>query len=134
MPYYRLFYHFVWATKKRAPLITETKRESLYAAISAKVKEFKGVVHAINGTVDHVHLLVTLPPTLPLARFIGQVKGSSSHFASRLTKEGEPFAWQDEYGVVSLSESQLPAVVRYVHSQQQHHAANTLNPELETYK
>jgi putative transposase len=132
MPYSRLFYHFVWATKERAPLITEDNRESLYAVISAKVEEFKGVVHAINGTADHVHLVVTLPPTLSLARFIGQVKGSSSHLASRLAKDGGAFTWQSEYGVVSLSESYLPTVVRYVHLQQQHHAANTLNRALET--
>ena len=132
MPYYRLFYHFVWATKERALLITETNCQSLYAAIAAKVKELKGVVHAINGTMDHVHLVVTLPPSLPLSQFIGQVKGSSSRLASQPAKDGEVFAWQNEYGVMSLSESHLPTVVRYVHLQKQHHAANTLNPVLET--
>ncbi len=63
MPYCRLFYHFVWATKDRLPLITESNRDPLYAAIAAKVKELKGTTYALNGMDDHVHLVATVPPT-----------------------------------------------------------------------
>jgi putative transposase len=132
MPYCRLFYHFVWATKGRLSLIAEANRESLYAAIAAKVRELKGTVYALNGTADHVHLVATVPPSLPLATFIGQIKGNSSHVASRLSNGRTPFAWQTEYGVISVSESHLPTVVRYVRLQQQHHAADTLNQRLES--
>jgi len=131
MSYYRLFYHFAWATKKRQPLITEDNHELIYAAIKAKVEELKGIVHALNGMPDHVHLVVTVPPSLPLTMFIGQVKGSSSHLASHLRNNDIAFAWQTEYGVVSISESHIPLVIRYVSLQQQHHAARTLNRGLE---
>jgi putative transposase len=130
MPYCRLFYHFVWATKERLLLITEFNRELLYTTITAKVKELKGFVHALNGTADHVHLVATVPPNLPLATFIGQVKGSSSHAVSRLGDDRPGFAWQAEYGVVSVSEAHLPVVVRYVRLQEKHHAANRLNQTL----
>jgi putative transposase len=132
MPYCRLFYHFVWATKERLLLVTEFNREPLYAAIGAKVKELKGIVYALNGTDDHVHLVATVPPSLPLATFIGQIKGSSSHVASRLSNDSATFAWQAEYGAVSVSESHLPTVVHYVRSQQHRHAENTLNQKLES--
>ena len=131
MPYWRLFYHFIWATRERLPLITEAVREPLYAVLHAKVKELKGTTHALNGMTDHVHLVATVPPNVPLATFIGQIKGSSSHLASRLRAESATFAWQAEYGVVSVSEAHLPAVVRYVRLQQRHHEANTLNQILE---
>jgi putative transposase len=134
MPYCRLFYHFVWATKERLSLITDTNREPIFAAIAAKVDELKGMVYALNGMPDHVHLVTTIPPHLPLATFIGQIKGSSSHLASRLGGDSTVFAWQAEYGVVSVSESHLPIVVRYVNFQQQHHSAHTLNRALESCK
>ena len=133
MPFSRLFYHVVWATKERLPLINASNREPLYADIHAKVQQLKGIVHALNGMADHVHLVVTVPPNLSLATFIGQVKGRSSHLASRLGNPASAFAWQAEYGVVSVSESHLPIVVRYVQRQHQHHAEKTLNATLENY-
>jgi len=69
---------------------------------------------------------------LPLATFVGQIKGNSSHVASRLSNGSVTFAWQAEYGAVSVSESHLPAVVRYVRLQQRHHTVNTLNQKLES--
>ncbi len=133
MPYFRLFYHFVWATHERLPLITAANREPIHKCIAAKAQELGGIVHALNSLPDHVHLVVTVPPKVALATFIGQVKGSSSHLASRLKERAhpEPFAWQAEYGVLSISERHLPVVVRYVQNQQKHHAERTLNTRLE---
>jgi len=129
MPYSRLFYHFIWATKNRLPLITDENQPSIYAAIRAKATDLGGISHALNGLSDHVHLVVTVPPKISLAEFIGQVKGNSSHLAGRLNNE--PFAWQAEYGVLSVSESHLSVVVKYVVEQQQRHAQNKLNEQLE---
>jgi len=129
MPYSRLFYHFVWATHQRLPLITPHLRDSLYAAIRAKVKALGGITHALNGMPDHVHLVVTVPPNIALATFIGQVKGMSSHAVSGVSAQA--FAWQHEYGVLSVSEAHLPTVVRYVTEQEQHHAENHLDRRLE---
>ena len=129
MPYSRLFYHVVWATAQRLPLITEANREPIYAAIRAKGTALGGITHALNGPADHVHLVVTVPPKIALAEFIGQVKGSSSHLAGRL--DGQAFAWQAEYGVLSISEAGLPRVVQYVLEQQQRHAGNRLDARLE---
>lgn len=114
------------------PLITAHNREQLFRAMIAKVQELRGIVHALNAMPDHVHLVVTVPPSLSLAAFIGQVKGSASHLAARLPN-AEPFAWQAEYGVLSVSERHLPTVVQYVAEQQRHHAQHTLNTMLETW-
>ena len=124
MPYSRLFYHFVWSTKNRLPLITDSIRDPLYASIRAKAVELRGMVHALNGMPDHMHLVATVLPSMALSTFIGQVKGASSHLIGRLS--GQPFAWQNEYGVFSVSESDLSVVVRYVIEQQKHHAESSL--------
>ncbi len=130
MPYSRLFYHFVWTTYQRLPMLTATLREPLFAAIRAKVNDLHGITHALNGMEDHVHLVATVPPSIALATFIGQVKGVSSHLVSRLNSD-IVFAWQKEYGVLSLSESHLNNVMQYVINQQKHHAENTLDQRLE---
>ena len=131
MSFWRLFYHFVWATKDREPLIAPSIRQSLYRAIAAKVVELEGQVHAIGGTDDHVHLVVSVPPKVALSIFIGQVKGGSSHFVNHELRPGWSFAWQSEYGVLSFGERSLGRVVRYVRLQAQHHRQGTLVEPLE---
>lgn len=131
MPYSRLFYHFIWATKDRLPLISEINRPIIYSAIKTKVATLQGITHALNGMSDHIHLVATVLPKISLADFIGQIKGSSSHQATRLT--GEAFNWQSEYGVLTVSESHLPQVIQYVEEQQRHHSENKLKKHLETF-
>ena len=136
MPYSRLFYHFVWTTKDRQPLITEINRGPILKAIAAKVEQLNGICHAVNAVSDHVHLVATVPASMALGIFIGQVKGNSSHLASRLGGESalQAFAWQSEYGVMTVSESHLTNVVQYVLNQPEHHNAGNLNDRLERWE
>jgi len=131
MPYWKLFYHFVWATKRREPLILPEFEADLYAIIATKVKEMGGIVHAIGGMEEHIHLATSIPPKLAIATFIGEVKGNSSHFVNHTVHPEFKFYWQDEYGVLSFSEKNLPAIVRYIKNQKKHHAEHNLNDALE---
>jgi putative transposase len=131
VPYWRLFYHFVSSTKNRGPLIARYFEQPLYNAIAAKVVDLGGIAHAVGGIADHLHLVASVPPKIALSTFIGQVKGSSSHFVNHEIQPEYKFAWQDEYGVVSFGERHLGWVVRYVHDQAQHHEQSTITERLE---
>jgi putative transposase len=131
MPYWRLFYHFVWGTKHGEPLMDSQFEQTLYRAIGAKATDLGGIVHAMGGVSDHVHLVTSVPPKVALSTFIGQVKGSSAHFVNHEIRPGYGFYWQDEFGVVSFGERQLSWVVRYVHDQAQHHALGSALGRLE---
>ena len=131
MPYWKLYYHFIWGTKDRLPLILPAFESDLYRVITAKVKELEGFVHAIGGTEDHVHLAVSAPPKLALSKLVGDTKGNSSHFVNHILKPDLEFRWQEEYAVLSFGEKNLPAVVRYIHNQKQHHADGTLITAME---
>jgi putative transposase len=131
MPYWKLYYHLVWATKNRLPLIDSALEPGLYKAIAAKAKDMGGFVHAIGGIDDHVHLAVSIPPKIAPAKFIGDVKGNSSHFVNHVIKPDFEFYWQDEYGVLSFGERNLASVVHYIHSQKQHHTDGTLITAME---
>jgi REP element-mobilizing transposase RayT len=130
MPYYRLYYHFVWTTKNRAPFITTHNQQPIFAVIQDKAAALNSIVRALNGMPDHIHLVASVPPSIKLSDFIRQVKGASSHLA-RTLDEPSDFAWQAEYGVLSISEPHVPTVVRYVENQQKHHADQTLDARLE---
>lgn len=131
MAYWKLYYHFVWGTKNRLPLIDSTLESQLYRAIAAKALEMGGIVHAIGGVEDHTHLAVSVPPKIAPAKFIGDVKGNSSHYVNHVTRPDFEFYWQDTYGVFSFGERNLSAVVRYIHDQKKHHAEGTWIPKME---
>lgn len=125
MPYWRLFYHLVWGTRNREPLISAEWENSLHNAIAAKASELGALVHAVGGIEDHIHLVASVPPKIALSAFIGQVKGNSSHFVNHELHMDVPFAWQAEYGIVSFGGKMLDTVVRYAKNQRKHHAEET---------
>ena len=131
MPYWKLYYHFIWGTKERLPVILPTFESDLYRAIAAKVKELAGITYAIGGIMDHIHLAVSVPPKIAVAKFVGEIKGNSSHYINHIVKPDFEFYWQDEYGVLSFGEKNLPAVVRYIQNQKKHHADGNLIAAME---
>ncbi len=131
MPYWKLYYHFIWGTKNRFPFIDPALEPELYRAIAAKAQKLDGFVHAIGGIEDHVHLAVSIPPKLAPAKFIGDVKGNSSHYVNHVIKPDFEFHWQNECGILSFGERNLSSVVRYIHNQKQHHAEGTLIAAME---
>jgi REP element-mobilizing transposase RayT len=102
MPYYKLYYHIVWGTKNRQGIILPDFEADLYRVMAAKVISMDGIVHAIGGVEDHVHLAVTIPPKHALSKVIGEIKGSSSHAINHVIKPRFNFSWQEEYGVFSF--------------------------------
>jgi putative transposase len=131
MPYWQLFYHLVWSTKNRQPLLTPSVEKQIYGYLTSKAAGLRGVVYAIGGTRDHVHLVVSIPPAVSVAKFVGQIKGVAS---TKLNKSGASslrFRWQDEYGAFSLDAKRLPNYIAYVERQKEHHREGTTIPVLE---
>jgi len=131
MPYWQLFYHAVWATRLRERLLGPGVEPFAHRLIREKAVELGAVIHALNGMEDHVHLVISIPPKLAPAFFIGQVKGASSTRLNQSERLGRPFFWQDEYSVFSLDAKRLPHHVAYVDNQKTHHARATIIPALE---
>lgn len=76
--------------------------------------------HEIGGTETHVHLVVSIPPTLLISEFVGQLKGSSSHHVNQKLSR-KAVEWQTGYGVVSFGTKDLPWVKDYVRNQKERH-------------
>jgi putative transposase len=130
MPYWRLFYHAVWATKNRLDLIDPAWEQDLYGYLRGKATALECIPHAIGGISDHIHLAISIPPKLAVATLVGRLKGSSSHHINEQYAHGA-FLWQAEYGVLSFSEKALPTVAAYITNQKKHHMEHTLNEGLE---
>ena len=128
---WRLYYHAVWGTKNRLALIHPAWEKDLYDYIWRRAITLDCIPRAIGGMPDHMHVVISIPPQLSIAALIVQLKGASLHHVNETYADGS-FQWQAEYGIVSFSESSLPALVEYVDSQKKHHAANTLIHAMES--
>ena len=132
--YAQLFYHFVWSTRHRAPLIDPEIERGLKAIFIAKAEELEIEIVETNGTQDHVHLLVESRPILAPADIAKHLKGSSSHFVNHVVLGQDrirSFYWQDGYGVVCVSPGAVRSVQSYIRNQKKHHASNQLIDDLE---
>jgi putative transposase len=123
-----LLYHVVFGTKGREPSIDQELRPDLHAYLGGIVRELHGSPIVINGTHDHVHLLLRFPPTIALADAIRVVKTNSSKWVHE-EKRRAKFAWQSGYSAFSVSESGVPAVVKYIDQQEEHHRKKTFAEE-----
>lgn len=71
-------FHCVFSTKERRPLIVPGLRDRLWPFLGgiARQNEMKAI--EIGGTPDHVHILLSLPSTLSIAKALQLIKGGSS--------------------------------------------------------
>ena len=123
--------HVTWHVKPGAA-IEPAFEANLHGFIRDYAARMQGVhVHAVNGVADHVHLAVTIPPTLHLSEWLGRLKGASAHYVNEQLTNQKTFGWQAGYGVVSFGTKDLPWVVGYVERQKEHHAAGKIHDRLE---
>lgn len=134
MSFWKHCYHIVWSTKAREPLILSEIKPRLYAYLAYKAGELGVFIYAINGTEDHIHIVVAIPPKQSVAWVMKMLKGASAHFVNtELRPAGIHFAWQRGYGSLTIGERQRAAAMDYVEQQETHHRAGTTNVWLERY-
>src|SRR5437660_1795954 len=119
--------HLIFSTQGRRPLIKPDFRDDLVAYLGGIVREMHGTALIINGTADHVHMLVRIRPVQSAAEIARVVKTNSSRWLR--AKWCPEFAWQTGYGVFSVSESNVAAVTKYIAGQEDHHKKHSFQEE-----
>ena len=119
--------HLIFSTHERRPLIKPEFRADLFAYLGGIVREMHGTALIVNGTCDHVHMLVRVRPAHSAAEVVRIVKTNSSRWVRE--KWDSHFSWQTGYGVFSVSESSLAAVIKYIAEQEAHHKKHSFQEE-----
>jgi putative transposase len=81
---FQIEYHFVWVTKYRYKILTGDVAERVRAMVRQVCETFE--IRIVSGVVskDHVHILVSAPPTMAPSEIMRRIKGNT---ASRLFEE-----------------------------------------------
>jgi putative transposase len=119
--------HLIFSTKQRKPLIAPDIRSDLFAYLGGIAQELRGTALIVNGTCDHVHMLIRIRPAQSIAEIARIIKTNSSGWIRK--KGRKEFGWQSGYGVFSVSESNVPAVTKYIATQEEHHKKRSFQEE-----
>jgi putative transposase len=123
--------HVTWHTKDSAPLLVPKVEAIAHHALRGKCINTPGVfVHGVGGIETHVHLCLSVAPTILISEFIGQLKGFSAHDVNQKLG-GKVLEWQTGYGVVSFGTGDLEWVTAYVLNQRDRHASGKVVDRLE---
>ncbi len=126
-------YHCTFSTKGRRRLITTALQERLWPFMGGIAREQGLKALTIGGVEDHVHLLLSLSATMPIAKAIQLIKGVSSKWVHDTFPEERLFAWQEGYGAFSIGVSQTNATIAYIRSQPEHHRRTTFQEEFRMF-
>jgi len=123
--------HFVFSSKHRQPLLEGADlRSELYAYMATILREnVESPAIVIGGVEDHVHALVLLSRNYAIKDVVREMKTETSKWLKRQSDSLREFSWQAGYGAFSVSESNVPAVKKYIESQEEHHKKMSFQDE-----
>jgi putative transposase len=123
--------HLAWHTKESSPLLVPDVEKVVHHYLRGRCINTPGVfIHEIGGIETHVHLAVSIAPTVLISELVGQLKGASAHEANQRFGR-RVLEWQAGYGVVSFGTRDLPWVAEYIRTQRERHNGGRVEDRLE---
>jgi len=133
MSFLKIWIHLVFSTKNREPFLTKDIRYKVHQHIIENCKEKDIFIIAVNGYTDHLHCLISLGKEQSIAKIAQLIKGGSSFWINKNKICKTKFSWQDDYFAVSVSESQVGTVKKYIQNQEAHHSKSTFSNEVDEF-
>lgn len=125
----KILVHVIFSTKERRPLILPDVREELHAYLVGIGKGIGSPTLQVNGTADHVHILLSMARTVSIAEIVEDLKKGSSKWIKTKSRDLRGFYWQNGYGAFSVSPSNVKRVRSYIATQEAHHRKMTFQDE-----
>jgi len=134
MPFIKVYIHFVWSTKNRIPFLDSKElRLKVWDHIRENCRT-KGIfLDFVSGYSEHCHCLISLGMDQTIQKVMQLIKGESSFWINKNQMTSVKFEWQDEYFAVSVSESMIERVRKYIRNQEEHHKTKSFHDEYEEF-
>ena len=118
-----LHVHLVFVTKYRKKVFTSQALSSLKDIFESVCVDFGAKLVEVNGENDHVHLLITYPPTITLSKLVNSLKGVSSRLIRKANFPSVNKAlwgkslWSPSYFASSCGGAPLEIIKEYIEQQ-----------------
>ena len=127
--YTKLFIHAVFAVRGRENIISSKLKDDLYKYITGIVTNNEQKLMIINGTPDHIHILIGIKPTIALSDLIRDIKANSSRFINEKRWVQGRFEWQHGFGAFTCNPAELDTIINYIKNQKEHHKIKSFKEE-----
>ncbi len=101
--------------------------------IKENVKQKNIWLDSINGYQEHIHCLISLNKEQSISKVAQLIKGESSFWINKNQLTNSKFIWQDDYWAVSVSESHLEELRKYIQQQEEHHKIKSFTEEVDAF-
>jgi REP element-mobilizing transposase RayT len=125
----QIYLQLIFAIQNRISLIQPSWKDELYKYITGIIQTNKHKLLIINGTSNHIHILIDYKPHQLIPELLQDIKGHSSKWINQRGFVKGKFQWQQGYGAFSYSKSQISRVIEYIENQQEHHKVKTFREE-----
>jgi putative transposase len=112
-------YHLVWCPKRRKPVLVGKVKERLEQIIYQVADELGIKVLELAINPDHVNLIISAHPTIPVHKIVRRIKGRSSNILRKEFPEllKLPSLWTHSYYVSTVGAVSKEAVEKYIEAQ-----------------
>lgn len=114
--FYKIYIQVVFSVKRRQKLILPKFKEELNKYITGIVRNKGHKLLAINGTRDHIHILLSINRDLHLSKLVNEIKTNSSKFINEKRFLRHRFEWQHGYGGSTYSHREISNIIEYIHN------------------
>ena len=125
----KILVHLVYSTKNRERVLGDDIRDELHRYTAGVLKEWDSPAILINSVEDHIHILYSHSKNHSPAKVVEAVKVATSKWIKTKGPVYAGFHWQNGYGSFSVSQSNVPALMRYIADQQEHHRHKSFQEE-----
>lgn len=129
--YTQIYYHIVFGTKYRKPILKKDKRDELYKYIWGILNKKRCHLYRINGVEDHLHIFTHIHPSVSLSNLVKDIKLASSDWIKNNTIFPMFEGWQDGYAAFTKSGNDKEIIINYIKDQEKHHRKKTFKEELQ---
>ena len=123
---YDLKYHIIWCTKYRYRVLTGEVGERVRELVREVC--LTNYVDVLSGSIspDHVHILVSVPPSIAISKFMQYIKGKSSRkilmeFEHLKKRYWGQHIWARGYFAVTVGNLNEREMQEYIENQKMHH-------------
>lgn len=127
--YTQLYAHIIFSVKNNKAFITTGREDTIYECLSEIIEQNGHHTLIIDGTANHVHMLVKLNPAHSISDLVREVKRQSSFFINHHLLNKRKFHWQEGYTAFSHTRSQVNSVYKYIEKQKEYHSKKNFHEE-----
>jgi putative transposase len=129
----QIYVQLVFAVQNREAVLYRNIRPRVFEYMSGIITTMKHKSIIVNGTSNHVHILLGLNPSISVSDTVHDIKRSSSLFINNEKLCPGRFSWQEGYGGFSYGRSQIGEIYNYIDNQESHHQKRTFQQEYIDY-